>query len=192
MVILRRSAPIILAIALQLAILVVIPVSSAHAATASLQEVKFAFIENFTKYVTWPPLAFDSSSAEFRACVVGNGTVGKAFENYAKNMITTHSIKTIRITSADEASQCHFIYFGESAEGGVTKRVLKADEGKPVLTIGEVPGFIAKGGIIKFKQLERKLSFEINPAAARQSGLEISSRLLKLATIVSERTESDK
>ena len=190
--ILKFLIAVVLASFLELSTPLLMPVADAHAATASLQEVKFAFIENFTKYVTWPPLTFESSSSEFRACVVGNGTVSKAFEIHAKSIVNTHSIRSIRITSADEAPQCHFIYFGDSADGGLTKRVLKAVEGKPVLTIGEVPGFITKGGIIKFKQVEKKLAFEINPAAARQSGLEISSRLLKLATIVSERTESDK
>ena len=189
--ILRLLTPVIIASALQIAA-VVITVRSALAATATLQDVKFAFIENFTKYVTWPPLTFESSGSEFRACVVGNSAVSKAFELYAKSIVNTHSIKAIHITSSDEAPQCHFIYFGESAEGGLTKRALKAVEGKPVLTIGDMPGFIAKGGIIKFKQVDRKLAFEINPTAARQSGLEISSRLLKLATIVSEHTESDK
>ena len=160
-----------------------------HAATAAVLDIKLAFIENFTKYVTWPPRTFETAASPFRACVIGNGAVSRVFDAYGKNIVNTHEIKTIRITSADDAAQCHFIYFSESADPALSKRVLKTVENVPVLTIGDVSGFINKGGIIKFKLMDKKLSFEINPAAARRSGLEISSRLLKLAIIVSERSE---
>jgi hypothetical protein len=54
-----------------------------------------------------------------------------------------------------------------------------------VLTVGDTDGFAQRGGAINFTLQARKVRFEINPAAAEQAGLKMSSQLLKLATLVS-------
>jgi hypothetical protein len=61
------------------------------------------------------------------------------------------------------------------------RRILDQLRGKPILTISEIPGFIEQGGIIEFKKRTDTVRFGINPAAARDAGLKISSKLLKLS-----------
>ena len=56
--------------------------------------------------------------------------------------------------------------------------------GTSVLLIGESPGFAQRGGTINFVLRDNKVRFEINPAAAKASGLVISSKLLAIATVV--------
>jgi hypothetical protein len=53
-----------------------------------------------------------------------------------------------------------------------------------VLTVGETQGFADGGGIINFIEENNKIRFEINAEAARRTGLNISSELLKLARLV--------
>ena len=48
------------------------------------------------------------------------------------------------------------------------------------------------GGIINFIIVDKKVHFEINPEAAEQSRLKISSQLLKLAKIVIPESEKEK
>ncbi|MBL0717480.1 MAG: TonB-dependent receptor [Desulfosarcina sp.] len=57
-------------------------------------------------------------------------------------------------------------------------------EGKAILTIGEISGFTEAGGIINLVKTRNRIKFEVNLNAAQQAGLKISSRILKLATIV--------
>jgi hypothetical protein len=44
-----------------------------------------------------------------------------------------------------------------------------------------------KGGMIRFTETARRVQFEINPDAAERHSLKISSRLLRLASIVRPR-----
>ncbi|MEJ2702075.1 MAG: YfiR family protein [Sedimentisphaerales bacterium] len=50
-----------------------------------------------------------------------------------------------------------------------------------ILTIGDTPGFLERGGIINFITEQKKVRFEINTAAAHRANLEIRSKLLRLA-----------
>ena len=62
--------------------------------------------------------------------------------------------------------------------------MLSSIDTRPVLTIGESRNFIHAGGLINFYRKGKKIRFEINAQAARESGFKISSQLLKLARIV--------
>ena len=53
-----------------------------------------------------------------------------------------------------------------------------------VLTIAETPGFAKRGVMINFILENSQIRFEANVEAARQAGLNVSSRLLNLAKIV--------
>jgi hypothetical protein len=47
-------------------------------------------------------------------------------------------------------------------------------------------GFARQGGVIGFRLDGNKVRFDVNVEAARQSGLRISSKLLRLARVVRE------
>ena len=83
---------------------------------------------------------------------------------------------------------CQFL--GSSAPG----RNLPHGKGLPVLTIGEMPDFARRGGIINFIMEDNKVRFEVNVDAAKQADMNISSRLLALAKIVPQtgRMEQDR
>ena len=62
--------------------------------------------------------------------------------------------------------------------------ILTSVAGAAVLTVGDTPGFVKRGGIIQFVPDGNKVKFEINLAASRRAGLNLSSELLKLARVV--------
>ena len=55
--------------------------------------------------------------------------------------------------------------------------------GNACLTVGDVDGFTARGGIFRFLVEDNKVRFEVNIDAAQHSRVKIGSRLLKLAKI---------
>src|SRR5690606_7210979 len=61
--------------------------------------------------------------------------------------------------------------------------VLKELEPRAMLTVGDNPAFIRAGGMIRFFSEDSRIRLQINPEAARSSGLMISSKLLRLADI---------
>ena len=55
-----------------------------------------------------------------------------------------------------------------------------------LLTVSDIKGFAAAGGVIELFAEDGKMRFEINTRAAQRAGLRISSQLLKLARVTPE------
>lgn len=170
--------------ALLVTALVILALSASPARAASEQEVKAAFIYNFAQFVDWPSKAFESSSSSLVIGVLGSDSVAGALDQAVKNK-TVNGRKLIvkRASRVRDLSGCQIVFIGrtEKARAG---DVIDAVKGSNVLTIGETEGFARRGGIINFTMQDQKVRFEINVNAARQNGLQVSSKLLRLATII--------
>jgi hypothetical protein len=137
--------------------------------------VKAAYLYNFVKFVEWPG---DSSSLTI--CVAGRRVFGTLLEDMVRGeVVGKRRLDAREILEPDEG--CHVVFV---PEGAAAPAYLRAARGRPILTIGETPAFMAQGGIARFYVDAGNVRFEINPAAAERAGLRISSRLLQLAKIV--------
>ena len=146
-------------------------------------QVKAAMVFNMAKYVEWPAEAFAAKSAPLLVCSVGRGPFADALERYQGKTALGHPLTLRRLAPGAEAGECHVLVVS-----GIEKRylagILEQARKHPVLTVGDLPYFARSGGMIGLIEKEGKVSFEINVKAAQQSGLKISSQLLKLARII--------
>lgn len=150
---------------------------------ASEYQVKAAFLYNFTKFVEWPPAAFEDERATFRVCIVGGNPFGESLEEViAGQEVEGRKLTLLRADDLADPTGCHLLFLGRS-ERQRTAEVLAAVREANVLTVGEAEGFLEQGGVINFKLDNGKVRFEINPAAAERAGLKMSSKLLRLATL---------
>ena len=139
-------------------------------------QVKAAFLYNFLKYVEWP----DRPNRPFVICVAGQNPFGTVLEALTKNeRVGGHPVMT-QIILAPEPG-CDAIFTPRTAN---IPAYLNAAAGMPILTVGETPNFIERGGIVNFFLEDGKVRFEINRNGAERAGLRFSSRLLQLARIV--------
>ena len=58
--------------------------------------------------------------------------------------------------------------------------------GRPIVTISEIEGFASRWGIINFTTTGNRVQFELNTEAAKRARLRISSRLLRVASVVDD------
>lgn len=143
------------------------------------QKVKAAFLYNFAKYVEWPASAFDGGSSPIVIDVVGS-------EPYADALAAVVEGKTVNgrrlvvhnVRWSDDLSTCQELFVPSSEMAGAAR--LQTLRGKPVLVVGETPGFARKSGAINFTIDGNRVRFEINESLATQDGLAISSKLLSL------------
>lgn len=139
-------------------------------------EVKAAFLLNFGRYVQWP----SPPSDRFYLCLLGANPFGTRLETIVAGE-TWHdkAIDIRRIQDLRDARSCHLLYVPASS----TERFLAAGAGslRSVLTVGETRDFLLQGGMIHLFVEQHRVRFSINQAAAEASGLQISSRLLRLA-----------
>lgn len=168
---------------LALALLSGSSMASASEAQVSVYRVKTAFLFNFSRFVTWPASAMESSS-EFSLCVIGSDPFGEQLDKLTGKTVHTRTLVVRRIAVNGEAASCHLLYISDDAEHD---RILDTLRSQPVLTVADSDDFIEQGGIIQFHLVQNKVRFRINAGAAGDAGLSISSKLLSLATDVTGR-----
>jgi hypothetical protein len=147
-------------------------------------QVKAAFLYNFAKFVEWPSRTFRTSQDPILVCVLGHNPFGNALEETIRGKsIEGRAVAFRQVADAQEASLCQ-ILFVSSAEGKHFRALWGNLSPAGILTVGEVEGFAAGGGVINFKLDGGRVHFEINVDAAEHAQLHISSKLLGLAEIV--------
>ena len=156
-------------------------VSAAEKAPAEY-DVKAAFVYNFLPFVEWPTAAFAGSQA-LRMCVVGDHALGTAFDGLAGQEVMGRKLIVTHDASIEGVGRCHILFIGRSEDKRLSE-IMGIVKGTGALTIGDGEGFAKRGVIINFYLEQKKVRFEINAAAARQAGISISAKLMKLAGAV--------
>ncbi|NEV63316.1 YfiR family protein [Thiorhodococcus minor] len=161
------------------------PLCAVCAQTYSEADLRAVFLLNFPMFIKWPDEAFESVSSQFRYCVVGSQVLSDSLADVLAD--ETVDQRRPRLVAADDPAawrRCHILYLdGSFAYKG--HQVLSAVKGAPVLTIGDSEAFARAGGMIALVRKGGKLRAVINRAMAEREGICISSKLLRLAILVS-------
>lgn len=154
--------------------------------SAKEYEVKAAFIYKTARYVEWPQYVFEKPDSPIVIGVLGKDPFGSILDKtVAEKTMDGRPFSISRFKSPEEARNCH-ILFVSSSEIGNLRQIREALKDGPILTFGDTPGFVDRGGMINFVagEDESKIQFEANNKAAGKANLKISSKLLKLAVRV--------
>lgn len=146
--------------------------------SAPEHEVKAAFLFNFTKFVTWPPLP---AAQPFRVCVVADQQTTAAIDRAMENeTVLDRKTETVIPVSADQARACQILFIGQDGSSrGVA--LLASVRSLPVLTVGDGPDFLERGGIIRFVAVEGRIRFDVHLPNAARARLSINARMLRVA-----------
>lgn len=145
-------------------------------------EVKAALVYKFAKFVEWPEGAFADHETPVGVCVLGADAVRRALELLSDQRIKGRKVVVRRLDNSFRAFEaCHVAFIGAPKPYQLTASLQKFDN-RPVLTVGDRPGFAKKGGILGLRNIENRIRFEINLDAIDKAGLVISSQVLSLAT----------
>jgi len=147
-------------------------------------EVRAAFVLNFVRYVDWPQ---GHRTPPLRICLFQDNPFGKYLDAAVSGERWQGGPIEIRVVDdARPVRECHLLYVPANA----TDRFLSVApevSTTPVLTVGETPRFLTTGGMIQLFVDANRVRFTINHRSAQSAGLQVSSRLLRLArTVVGE------
>ena len=161
----------------------------AHAQDSSVSSeylIKAGFIYNFANLVQWPSNAFAQPDSPIVIGILGEDPFGTVLDRVlAGKRVNGRVFLVKRLKSVVDLKECH-ILFVSSSEPTHLAEAIHSVKGMPILTIGEIPGFAKRGGIINLVLEDNKVHFEVNVEAAKEADLIISSRLLALARIVQD------
>ena len=149
-------------------------------------EVKAAFLTKFGQFVQWPADPAPGRST-FELCLSPNQPFGRSVELLAQDSRMQNLAVAVReVTRPDMLGGCRVLYLGRPT--AVNNRLLDRARQLPILTVGEDPGFLGRGGIVRLRVVEAgglaNVRFDIHVANARRVGLQLSSQLLRLAVSI--------
>jgi len=169
--------PAVLAMALLL-----LPFQYSRAQTPNEFDVKAVYIYNFVNFVEWPGISFNGAHDPFVIGVAGKNVFSNTLNEVVRNeTYKGRPIEVRTLDNTDEALSCHIVFIEESCV--FLDQILDSTKGKPVLTIGDRPDFLKKGGMIRFFLEDKKVKIEVNQTEATRDQLYISAKLLRLARI---------
>lgn len=147
-------------------------IGTSSRANAEGEQVKAAFVYNFAKLTTWP-----SEPSTIVIGIIGRGETGDVIRRVVTGkQVNGHPI-TVRSITAGEAKTCQIVFV--CGAGGPPNT-----GAAHVLVVGEADGFAANGGAIGLVMSGEHVKFEINLAAAKRAGLQLSSKLTTLGRLV--------
>ena len=145
--------------------------------------LKAAYLCRFADYVDWPESAFKSADEPMVLGVLGESPFGTALDKLVAGTKSHGRELTVKyFHTLDEYQPCHLLFIC-SSETERLKDILSKTRDAPVLVVGDSPGLAEKGAAIDFLIEDNKVRFEVNPEAAKQARLQISSKLLHLAKL---------
>ena len=172
--------------------LAVPPFTIAQSKSAGEYEVKAAFLYNFAKFIDWPANSFAGPQSPFLICILGADPFGRAMDDALQGkMVGSHLVAIQRVKEFADLRHCQMV-FVSSSESPRLAKILQSLRGSSVLVVGESEGFAIAGGTIQFAIEQDRVRFLINPDAAENAGIKVSSKLLALAKVVHPGSQSGK
>ena len=144
-------------------------------------DVKAAFVYNFAKFVQWPADAFPRTDAPLTICIVGTDPFGPSLDETLKGEhLDGHPLAAVRHQAPPPAGTCHVLFVSASEEGRYGE-LLAAIDSTRTLTVGDTISFLDAGGYLAFYLDNGRVRFAVNSDLAGADGLDVSSKLLRVA-----------
>ncbi len=142
--------------------------------------IKAAFLYNFAKFIQWPGSAFIDPESPFSICILGKDPLMDALQSITAKTVRGRRIVISYSKDIMSVKECHILFVTKSEKSGI-KHIISKLKGSPVLTVSDMDDFVKAGGMIGMVRVKNKIRFHINLVSAQDSGMMISSQLLKLA-----------
>jgi TonB family protein len=150
--------------------------------SASEDEVKSAYLYNFTHSAQWPTASLPADKAPFVIGVVGGEArfVDRLRTTVDGRTIGSHPVMAKAVVAEAEIRACQIVFF-RYTETRRVPAVIASLHSAPVLLVGEDPSFLGQGGMINLFLQNGKIRFEVNRQNLDRAAIRLSPALLQLA-----------
>ena len=157
------------------------PVSSQESGLApgyTENQIKAAFIAHLFDFITFP----DGHAADYICTTEETIFTQSIAEVLAAAPALNIEIHVMSAADIDASERCNVVLAQTLTATSVVQDRQRA---LAVLTISDQPGFARRGGMIELERRPSRVGLIINRTSAEAAGFHVSSKLLRLATIVS-------
>lgn len=151
--------------------------------------MKAALLFNLALFVEWP--ASGQTSSPFVIGILGEDPFGAVLEEIvADERVRGRPIEIERSHEVADLLTSDILFVAPSEARGL-EGILAALSGRPILSVGELPGFCELGGMVELGLERGRVGVELNLAEAERSGLSFDSRLLRVARLAETATSPE-
>ncbi len=160
--------------------------STAH---AGMNQTKANMLWNLAKFVEWPAPQNDPKAPIVFTILGEDELAGDLAGVLSSKMVNGRPVFVRFARRPQDAKGSQILYVAATELPHMTE-ALAAVDSLPVLTVSDVPGFAAHGGMVGFMAQGDKVHFEVNRTHAEKTGLKLSAKLLALAHLVGDSPEA--
>jgi hypothetical protein len=147
-------------------------------------ELKAAIVFNILLFVDWPASALPVPSSPLVLCVPAGSALHAPLKAMVGRDVRGHRLELRDLVAPDAARPCHAVFV--DAADRRPAALLKAHSAGGALVISDDADASKEATAILLHRVDRKIAFDVNLQPTRQSGLQLSSKLLRLARAVKE------
>ncbi len=146
-------------------------------------DLKAAILINMLMFIDWPTP--DKLPAEqLVICYLDDTPVSEALSRAEGKSIKNRKLAVVK-TGPDGLAACHAVYFSTVNRSQLPAIISKL-EGAPVLLASDTPEFFQRGIMLNLELNAGHVVFDFDLRATKKSGLQISSKALRLARQIIE------
>jgi hypothetical protein len=153
------------------------------------EQVHAVFLYNITQFISWPGSAFRNTNTPIKICLFGKTPVTGYLEKVTSGeKVKGRQIVVEAVDSIEKAVDCHILFLTS-----VTVRLhsdqLPMLKNKPILLISPSNNFAKNGGMLALEHADNRIKPIINLTSVKKAQISISSKLLRLATIIGDNSQ---
>jgi len=141
--------------------------------------IKAAFVYDMLKATQWPK----ARSGRVVLCVFGRDPFGTAWRSIEGRPIGKSRLDVAPVQAGSDFAGCDALLLSTS-ERASWPQIRAALGTRPILTMSEMTGFAADGGMVELMAVDNRLRFDVNLKAVRKAGLSINTDALEQANMV--------
>ncbi len=141
------------------------------------KSMKAAYLYNFLLFTAWPT----STIRKLNLCVYETNTIGQPLIDIQNRTIKETTIVIKLISDINSLAECQVVFLPDILTSQTILEITKSLEKHSVLTISDHPNATQSGVMISLFLDNNKLAFDIDYDAIKNEGIELSSKLLRLA-----------
>jgi uncharacterized protein DUF4154 len=158
-----------------------LPAAAAANLAAAQREylIKAAFVYDMLQATQWPK----ARSGRVVLCVFGRDPFGTAWRSIEGRPVGKRRLYVAPVQAGSDFAGCDALLLGTS-ERARWPHIRDALGTRPILTMSEMVGFAADGGMVELMAVDNRLRFDVNLKAVRKAGLTINTDALEQANMV--------
>jgi len=140
-------------------------------------DVKAAFLYNFALFTEWPP----EVGPTVALCVIEGGAFRTEFTEFQGQPVGNRRFEMRHVPDAESTQGCQIVFLPRASAAAMSRSLRTLGGHRHLLTIGDSPEAGQAGVGINLVLKDARVTFDVNLKPVQDSGLNLSSKLLRLA-----------